>query len=282
MNTKQKAHLDKNKISVFSLVKNEVEYIGYCIMSLLDYVDEFVYADGGSTDGTLELIRYIRNKYDTKKKIKLFTNKDCRNLRNAYTKLFNWTLSKCTGTHIWFCHPDMICTNPEIIREELDHPEIHFSTKIVSFAGDTKHIFTQGRDKRWASIYRNKFGLHYHGWYGAKDEDMYFKDITGNVYKDYKGNPYLPYKIRKTNIMLYHYCDTKPYGRRFGRMIEILKNVIFSKNKPLLEQLAKEHPRVNLQNATVGGRKFVISKTSIRQPKIFKQYNFERFKCEKG
>ncbi len=35
-------------------------------MSILPCVDEVVYFDGGSTDGTLELLAHIKTKYDQK------------------------------------------------------------------------------------------------------------------------------------------------------------------------------------------------------------------------
>ena len=60
------------KLSTFTIIKNEIDYVGYHIMSLLDFVDEMVFSDGNSTDGTLELIKYIKQTYDRSDKIKLF------------------------------------------------------------------------------------------------------------------------------------------------------------------------------------------------------------------
>ena len=265
------------KLSCFIIIKNEAEYVGYCIMSILPYIDEFVFCDGNSTDGTIEIIEYIKKKYDKDNKIKLFKNKDCKDLRDDYVKLFNWTLKQCSGDYVWFLHPDMIVVNPEIIRQELEKEEaIRYSIKMVSFAGDHKHIWTEGRTDTWATIFANKHGLHYWGWYGDANEDLYFRDITGSEHILYKTIPYLSYEIVNTKITAYHYCDTKPYKRRLGRMRNVLNNYV-NINKDLVNQIALSHPRVTLQKGVVDGRKFEIEKFRLSEPKIFGQYK-EEFK----
>lgn len=46
----------ENGISVTIRVKNEAEWIKYCLLSFKDFADEIIIADNGSTDGSVELI----------------------------------------------------------------------------------------------------------------------------------------------------------------------------------------------------------------------------------
>ena len=201
-------------IGTFIIIKNESEYVGYSIMSVLDQVDEMVFADGKSTDGTLEIIDYIKRKYDKDNKIKLFFDKDCKNLQDDYVDLFNWTLKQVKSDYAWFLHPDMICLNPESIKDSIKGA-IRYSVKMISVAGEERDlVISYGRGGRWASIFRNAYGLHYAGWYGVLEEDCYFRDFTGDEHEYYEAKKYLPYNIEKTEICLVHYCDCKPYARR--------------------------------------------------------------------
>src|SRR3972149_5323434 len=102
-------------ISVFCPIKNEAQFIGYSIMSVLPYVDEFVYGDGNSTDGTIEIVEHIQQTYDTHKKIRLIKDVDFKNFSNDYINLYNRLIKECKSEYIWFLHPDMIVTNPDVI-----------------------------------------------------------------------------------------------------------------------------------------------------------------------
>ncbi len=257
-------------ISVFSIIKNEVEYVGYGLMSILDYVDEICYADGNSTDGTIELIEHIKSKYDKDNKIKLFKDKDCMDLQESYLKLNNWILNQCTKEYAWFLHPDMICLNPEKIREMGD--ALRYTLKIASIAGERRELkIKEGRSDTWATIYKNAFGLHYHGYYGAQNEDLYFKDITEDEYIFWKELDYLPYEIADSGIRLYHYCDTKPYQRRLGRMKSVLKYGLGFKHDTGIEDIAKNHPRVTLQDSG----EFKFEEFIGKQPEVFEKYKEE-------
>lgn len=49
----------ENKISVTIRVKNEVDWIDYCLLSFKDFADEIIIADHGSTDGSVQKIQYF-------------------------------------------------------------------------------------------------------------------------------------------------------------------------------------------------------------------------------
>lgn len=54
------------KITVHSIVKNEENYIWYSIMSVIDFVDEIVVWDTGSTDSTVEIIKQAQKQNQDK------------------------------------------------------------------------------------------------------------------------------------------------------------------------------------------------------------------------
>ena len=52
---------ERPRISAMCLVKNEERWIWYALMSALDFVDEIIVGDTGSTDRTVEIIRSINS-----------------------------------------------------------------------------------------------------------------------------------------------------------------------------------------------------------------------------
>ena len=263
------------RLSTFCVVKNEIYFIGYHIMSILDHVDEMVFYDN-STDGTTETIEYIQKKYDKSGKIKLFKGKDCKDLKDDYARLFDECLRRCSGDYVWFIHPDMICINPDNISKIKHMEGLRASIKIHSVAGEDRELLiADGRTDRWATIFKNNFGLHYYGHYGSSDEDMYFRYITGDEHIFYKKLNILPYVIQDTDIELIHYCDTKPYTRRLGRMEAVLTNVIPGADLDTIKQLSIAHPRVTLQSGEWNGTKFTFKENDLEVPSIFKKYKKE-------
>jgi len=259
-------------ISTFTILKNEVEFIGHHVMSLLNFVDELVFSDGNSTDGTIEIIQYIQKKYDHDKKIKLFLDKDCKDLQDDYVRLFNWTLAQCKSEYIWFIHPDMLCLNPQVIKPSLESNAMRYSYKVRSFAEGNK-IITRGRGDRWYTIFKNAFDLHYWGYYGTAHEDLYFRDITGNQHVAHQLVEHLPYEIEDTPIEICHYCDTKPYERRYDRMLKVLKISYPGLEEKQYVELASSHPRVSLKDGQWNGVDFAFEDTDFK-PEVFKRYKF--------
>jgi glycosyltransferase involved in cell wall biosynthesis len=253
-------------------------------MSILDYVDELIFADGNSTDGTLEIIDLIKRKFDKGDKIKLFLDKDCKDLQQDYVSLFDWTLKQVKSDYAWFIHPDMICINPETIRPAIEKGGMRYHVGLVSIAGDKRELkFLEGRDGSWATIYRNAYGLHYYGNYGTAEEDCYFQDLTGDVHVFWKIQKRLPYQILDSGIKLIHYCDCKPYKRRYERMLKCLKNLYPERPEMDLEIEAAKHPRVNLKDGTYINKVFKFAPNDYI-PEVFKRYaeHFEplRKPCE--
>jgi len=234
-------------IGSFCLIFNEKAWIKAHLKAWTKHLDEMVFFDGGSTDGTLEILEA-----DKSGKVRVYDKMTPKNLQQDYTDMSNAAL-RCLGTDIaLFLHPDMFPENPEAL---LDFPDdmIAGSFKIKSYAGEPGediYEIVEGRVKRWKDIYRLKnpdLGAHYHGFYGATDEDIYFSEITGTEH-EFFGEDFekYPYPVFNSDLVIRHYSDVRPYARRLERMERCLAN---QGTKPdIIKHVAPKHPRVSLQN----------------------------------
>lgn len=229
-------------IGSFTLIKNEIIWIEKHLRSWLPYLDQMVFFDGNSTDGTLEILR--------KFPVTLVENKDPKNLQDDYVKLFNECLKTLHTDLAIFLHPDMF---PISGAEELRHLYcMAASTSMRVFGGEPNGaVFEEtGRAKAWKNIMRLKnpdLGLHYYGHYGAANEDLYFEDITGDEHIFHGENfKRYPYPIMDSGCVIAHYSDVRPYSRRLERMISSLRNQGYSKEQA--EKIAPTHPRVTLKS----------------------------------
>lgn len=271
------------RVSVIGPVLNEVDFIGYSIMAILDQVHEFVYSlDANSSDGTRELLRHIKDKYAHEKLVILETPTFHPSDMKAYNGAYNVAIEKSTGDACWFLHPDMLVTNPEKISE-LNEGPLAWTVTMQSFAGDLHTLITKGRATQWKNLHAKKLGLHYFGGYGSQNEDFYHSAITGNVYKHF-GNKFseYPFEVADSGINVEHYCEVKPHQRRFEKMKECLRTQNPNINEERIEELAAKHPRVTLEMSTGQFGAFEFTPTARPVPEVFTQYRseFESFKKE--
>lgn len=237
-------------IGTFCLVKNESAWIMPHVMQVLPFVDEMVFFDGNSTDGTIEILEHIRKEFEGGKKIRLFKNKDPFDLQQDYVDMFNICMRTLNTDLAWFLHPDMFVENPEQIKK-LDRDMIAGFTHLTSFGGDPEgQLFKiEGRGEAWKNIYRltsPNLGAHYFGHYGAVNEDVYFSEITGDLHEHFgTGFTRYPYLVFDTGIRVLHFSDVRSYNRRLRRMIECLKNQ--GCTEEIANDLAPQHPRVSLK-----------------------------------
>lgn len=237
-------------IGSYTLLLNEAEWLPAHLSCFLPYLDQIVFFDGGSTDGSLEIVEDFQKKSKHGHKITLVKNKNPKNLKDAYVRMFNecmWTLK--TDWAI-FLHPDFWADNPEALHKIKDG--IAYYTHVRSFAGEPGgqlYEFTSGRSPIWTNIHRLRnpsLGAHYFGHYGAWNEGTYFSEITGEDHFFYGSNlAAYPYEIKDSGLKIRHFSDVRPYERRLGRMKTCLINQ--GRNPDTVEALAKTHPRVNFQ-----------------------------------
>lgn len=235
-------------IGTFTLVKNEIPWIKEHVERVAPYLDEMVFFDGDSTDGTLEYLFTAKNKYPH---IKVFEHMDPKDLRDDYVDLFNKCLHSLGTNWAVFLHPDMWIENPEKFRDIRGFVGQAMSMHMTSYAGEPdKQLYRikAGRSNQWKNVYRLRepdLGAHYHGWYGAADEDVYFSKITGEQHNFYGPDfSRYPYEVTDSGIKCHHFSDVRSYARRLGRMTTCLINQ--GCDQGTAESLAKTHPRVTL------------------------------------
>lgn len=256
-------------IGVWSIVKNEVPWIGFHVLSLKDVVREFVYFDS-STDGTTEILEYLRDKKGLP--IKLFKNRDVSNLKDHYVEVSNEAMGNIKSDFVWFCHPDMwLASDAGGFRGDA----LAYFVNLKSIAGEPGgdlFEFTKGRSGRWKAIMANKFGLHYNGHYGSADEDMYFRDITGNAHTCFEEMESYPFEVKDSGLHLLHFSDVRTEERRLQRMVSCLLNQHPQMTPEKAIELAKTHPRVTLDCSAGFKTHYFEMKPFDGVPEVFYQY----------
>lgn len=254
----------------FILIKNEAPWIGPHLASWLPHLDEMVFFDGNSTDGTLEIIREFQERHEDGKKIKLFLDKDPADLQDAYVKMFDECMRSLSTDMAFFLHPDQILADPWRLGN-IPEDCVAASCDMDSFAGDPGGQLLKiktGRADKWMNIYRLRnpdLGAHYWGHYGAANEAVYFNAITGNQHDHYGHNfGNYPYPVFDTGCKILHFSDVRTYERRYGRMVSALMNQGLS--PAAAEIMARAHPRVILQDYPP----FTFEKADY--PQIFKTW----------
>lgn len=274
------------RISVIAPVLNEVQFIGYSVMALLPHVEEFVYTiSPKSNDGTIELLRHIAKTYGhLGGKVRLLIDQryDFDPLDTpAYNRAYDDAIAQSRGDAVFFCHPDMIVTK----WQDPEPGPLAWWTKVTSFADDLTTVITRGRTDRWKNIHAKKMGLVYRGGYGSQNEDFYHSAITGTSYKHF-GTEFAkyPYEISGSGIELNHYCEVKPYARRFEKMKLCLRTQYPEASDAEIEEAAKNHPRVSLNSSGRQFGQFEFSKDVGSVPFVFEKYGeeFNQFVHEKS
>ena len=257
-------------IGTFTLIRNEREWIGPHIMRILPHVDAMCFYDGDSTDGTLEIIEYIIENHADGDKIILVKGADPKNLKESYVKMFNQCMGQLKTDWAWFIHPDMYVENPEAIKKAGESDEISQFTNLKSYGGEPggKLYEIKGRGEAWKNIYRLRnpdLGAHYHGFYGAQNEDVYYSAITGNSH-DHYGTSFekYPYPVIDSGIHVQHYSDVRPLARRLERMKRCLENQ--GHPEGYIDEIAANHPRVTFKDGA--GLEF----KEVEWPEEFKRH----------
>lgn len=243
----------RESIGSFTLIKNEILWIEKHLETWLPYLDQMVFFDCGSTDGTLETVKkYLTVEHG--KKIKLFEDKDPVDLKDDYVRVFNECLHSLDTDLAMYIHPDMIAKNPEELNK-IPQGIIAGISHMVSFAGELDgqvYQIVKGRDSKWKNIYRLKnpdLGAHFFGWYGAYNEDIWYREISGDDYFVDIEKPIenrVPYELYDSGLIVFHYSDIRPYERRLQRMKTCLEHQ--GREPEEVELLAPNHPRVNLKS----------------------------------
>src|SRR6185369_7140662 len=172
-------------------------------------------------------------------------------LREDYVKTFDACLQTLSTDFAFFAHPDMVLDDPGNIGFLGDAHAYYCNMRSFGGEPDGPLFEIVGRGEKWKNIMRLRkpnLGLHYWGFYGHRDEDMYFSKITGNTHlRALDGNviehlDWYPYAVKDSGIKILHYSDVRPYERRFSRMVKCHLNNNFTQAEA--EDIAAKHPRV--------------------------------------
>jgi len=137
------------KISVITVVFNNQQFIEDCIKSVLGQTYsnlEYIIVDGGSTDGTIDIIKNYENKIS-----KCVSEPD-----DGIFHAMNKGISMATGAVIGFLHSDDFYAVEDVIEKVADVFIIH---DVESLYGDLVYISKNGRRiiRYWKTgIYRKR------------------------------------------------------------------------------------------------------------------------------
>jgi glycosyltransferase involved in cell wall biosynthesis len=110
---------DQPLITIITVVYNRVKYLEQAILSVLDQTYsniEYIIIDGGSTDGTLEIIKKYDNRLD------YWISETDKGMYFALNK----GVELANGELIGICHSDDYYYSPDIIQQLIDtHEKVH-------------------------------------------------------------------------------------------------------------------------------------------------------------
>lgn len=109
------------KLSLAMIVKNEAEYLGACLKSVADYVDEIIIVDTGSTDDTKKIAAKFGAKiYDFE-------------WIDDFAAARNFSFARATGDWVIWLDADDIVEHGEKIREICDNTPPHIGAIYVNY-----------------------------------------------------------------------------------------------------------------------------------------------------
>jgi hypothetical protein len=176
--------MNKTEITGHMLVKNEDRFIWYAISSVIEYLDQLIIFDTGSTDKTIEIIKSFKNskiKFYSKGPADSFRITDLRNEQLAMTKS-PWFML-VDGDEVW---PRI---SLESAIEEINNAtkeKIAVVNKTVICLGDIQHKQSEN-----AGMYRiGKLKGHYNiRFYRKVPGFRWFGEYPQEAYRNSTGRP---------------------------------------------------------------------------------------------
>lgn len=279
----------KIKISVIIYVKNTVNYIEKCIRSVMNQTlqeIEILIIDGGSTDGSLDVIEKVKQE---DKRIRIFHGPA------SVGAQFNLGLREAKGEYIGICEaddyilPEMYERQYQIAKENqldvvragyyqtfnLNGEEYRFKLKscgqdemvekVIISDGNT-HFLKQGINGFWSGLYRKQFLVEHRIWMnetkGAAYQDITFSFLAqmyaGRIW--FMKDAFYCYRIDNPNasvnslhgidLHMKEYEELKSRLKNAGRWEEY-KNYFFSwellSYRWLLEELPEDLKKINIE-----------------------------------
>jgi glycosyltransferase involved in cell wall biosynthesis len=138
-------------------VKDEADWARLSIISILDFADEIVFVDNGSTDGTLEKVRELKDGFGLKK-LNIHTFPPIDGVKIKANDLYNFSFGLASKSWVFKWDGDFIA------RTE----QLYSIMELKDLWGEYRHR---------ADVFRiggpNLFGDHLHYFYGPPDDDEF-------------------------------------------------------------------------------------------------------------
>ena len=174
-----------NSLALCMIVKNEQQFLPYCLASIHRYCDEIIVVDTGSTDKTIEIAEafgayVIRAPW-----------------KNDFSFIRNIAHSVANSDWIIWLDGDEVLSEGGIkkVKQQLlnDSTADFFLCPRVNFWHDLKHAF--GYPDSQYKIYRNKIGLRWNG------------KIHEKIYDDH--NAQHRKRLKQCDVHIFHYAYVK-------------------------------------------------------------------------
>ncbi len=224
-------------LSAITMVKNEEEFVGYSLMSMYEYVDEIMVVDGGSMDGTVDIIRYIIKNFDKDKKIQFWEDLRPKN-ELIYTR--NDMVARCKGKWILRLEGDEVYSdeNAKKVRDSIKNRRIKENVLSMGwpyyfFVNDINTIVPVGENHTFATIMiRNVEGVHAAHHKRGGNETFYDEgwfDKYGREVSIWHPNDNPTQRI--IDIAIHHYAGLKASTRHKDYLLRC-KKVVFKEGHP--------------------------------------------------
>jgi glycosyltransferase involved in cell wall biosynthesis len=100
-------------ISCVMRVKDEADWVRLSIISILEFADEIIFVDNGSSDGTLELVRALKSDAGIEK-LKIFTFPEIDGVKIKTHMLYNFAFAQATRTWVFKWDGDFIARTDQL------------------------------------------------------------------------------------------------------------------------------------------------------------------------
>ncbi len=224
-------------LSAITMIKNEEEFIGYTLMAMYPHVDEIVVVDGGSGDGTRDIIEYVMNTLDVDKKITFW--EDLRP-KNQLIHVRNDMVAVCKGKWILRLEGDEVYSddNAKKVRGYIVDGRIRDDVLSVGwpyyfFVNDIETMVPIGENHTFATIMiKNGHGIHAAHCDKGGNETFYDEawfDADGKTVSIWHPKESPTQRVR--TIGIHHYAGFKASTRHQDYMLKC-KKVPFNKGHP--------------------------------------------------